>query len=83
MKWRLLLAWLHDYLLFLFFQSNAELAVRDMLRDFARRRRQQARSLKVEAEDFMDDGTPIRLLVEIDGEEVGGEKVPMPKTDTD
>ncbi|KAF3835980.1 hypothetical protein F7725_028538 [Dissostichus mawsoni] len=41
--------------------SNAELAVRDMLRDFARRRRQETGSLDVEAEDFMDDGTAIRL----------------------
>lgn len=54
-------------------QSNAELAVRDMLRDFARRRRQQQTgSLEVESEDFMDDGTPIRLRVQIDEEEVSG-----------
>ncbi|XP_030631062.1 5-oxoprolinase [Chanos chanos] len=50
-------------------QSNAELAVRDMLRDFARRRRQQTGSLDVEAEDHMDDGTPIRLRVQINEEE--------------
>lgn len=58
------------------FQSNAELAVRDMLRDFARRRRQQTGSLEVESEDFMDDGTPIRLQVQINEEEVGREKSP-------
>lgn len=52
------------------FQSNAELAVRDMLRDFARRRQRQTGSLEVESEDFMDDGTPIRLRVQIDEEEV-------------
>lgn len=52
------------------FQSNAELAVRDMLRDFARRRRQQTGALEVESEDFMDDGTPIRLRVQINEEEV-------------
>lgn len=51
------------------FQSNAELAVRDMLREFARRR-QHSGSLEVESEDFMDDGTPIRLRVQIDEEEV-------------
>lgn len=56
------------------FQSNAELAVRDMLRDFARRRRQQTGSLEVEAEDFMDDGTPISLRVQINEEEVSREK---------
>uniref|UniRef100_A0A673B8F0 5-oxoprolinase, ATP-hydrolysing n=1 Tax=Sphaeramia orbicularis TaxID=375764 RepID=A0A673B8F0_9TELE len=48
-----------------YIQSNAELAVRDMLRDFARRRRQQTGSLEVESEDFMDDGTPIKLRVQI------------------
>lgn len=53
-------------------QSNAELAVRDMLREFARRRRQQTGSLEVESEDFMDDGTPIRLRVQINEEEVSG-----------
>ncbi|XP_068615212.1 5-oxoprolinase-like, partial [Brachionichthys hirsutus] len=52
-----------------YIQSNAELAVRDMLRDFARRRRQQTGSLEVESEDFMDDGTPIRLRVKINEEE--------------
>uniref|UniRef100_A0A671NK89 5-oxoprolinase-like n=1 Tax=Sinocyclocheilus anshuiensis TaxID=1608454 RepID=A0A671NK89_9TELE len=50
-----------------YIQVNAELAVRDMLKDFARRRRrQEAGSLEVEAEDQMDDGTPIRLKVQID-----------------
>lgn len=51
-------------------QSNAELAVRDMLRDFARRTRQKTDSLEVESEDFMDDGTPIRLRVQINEKEV-------------
>lgn len=42
-----------------------------MLRDFARRRRrQETGSLEVESEDFMDDGTPIRLRVQINEEEV-------------
>uniref|UniRef100_A0A6Q2XRM8 5-oxoprolinase, ATP-hydrolysing n=1 Tax=Esox lucius TaxID=8010 RepID=A0A6Q2XRM8_ESOLU len=50
-------------------QSNAELAVRDMLKDFARRRRQKTGSLDVEAEDFMDDGTPIRLRVQVNEKE--------------
>ncbi|XP_029003431.1 5-oxoprolinase [Betta splendens] len=52
-----------------YIQSNAELAVRDMLREFARRRKQLTGSLEVEAEDFMDDGTPIRLRVQIDESE--------------
>lgn len=55
---------------FLMLQSNAELAVRDMLRKFAQRRRQRTGSLEVESEDFMDDGTPIRLRVQINEEEV-------------
>lgn len=41
-----------------------------MLRDFARRRQQETGSLEVESEDFMDDGTPIRLRVQINEEEV-------------
>lgn len=52
-----------------YIQSNAELAVRDMLRDFAQRRRQQTGSLEVESEDFMDDGTAIRLRVQINEKE--------------
>lgn len=52
-----------------YIQSNAELAVRDMLKEFAQRRRQKTGSLEVKAEDFMDDGTPIRLRVQINEEE--------------
>uniref|UniRef100_A0A8C5C157 5-oxoprolinase, ATP-hydrolysing n=1 Tax=Gadus morhua TaxID=8049 RepID=A0A8C5C157_GADMO len=52
-----------------YIQSNAELAVRDMLKEFALKRRQQTGRLEVEAEDFMDDGTPIRLRVKINEEE--------------
>uniref|UniRef100_A0A673Y5N7 Hydantoinase B/oxoprolinase domain-containing protein n=1 Tax=Salmo trutta TaxID=8032 RepID=A0A673Y5N7_SALTR len=44
-------------------QSNAELAVRDMLKDF------------VEAEDFMDDGTLIRLRVQINENEACGDVI--------
>ena len=61
---------IHSVLMHLF-QSNAELAVRDMLKEFARRRQQQQTgSLEVESEDFMDDGTPIRLRVKINEQEV-------------
>ncbi|KAG7488428.1 hypothetical protein MATL_G00033850 [Megalops atlanticus] len=52
-----------------YIQSNAELAVRDMLKEFARRRRQQRGSLEVEAEDQMDDGTQIKLRIQINEEE--------------
>ncbi|XP_037550427.1 5-oxoprolinase [Nematolebias whitei] len=52
-----------------YIQSNAELAVRDMLKEFARRRRRQTDSLEVESEDLMDNGTPIRLRVQINEDE--------------
>lgn len=45
-------------------QSNAELAVRDMLRDIASRL--PPGQTHLEAEEFMDDGSPIRLSVNID-----------------
>ncbi|XP_068017179.1 5-oxoprolinase [Melanerpes formicivorus] len=45
-------------------QANAEVAVREMLKDFAARW-----GMAVEAEDFMDDGTPIRLRVQVDPQE--------------
>ncbi|NXD87695.1 OPLA oxoprolinase, partial [Halcyon senegalensis] len=45
-------------------QANAEVAVREMLKGFAARW-----GTAVEAEDFMDDGTPIRLRVQVDPQE--------------
>ncbi|XP_076856985.1 5-oxoprolinase isoform X2 [Brachyhypopomus gauderio] len=48
-----------------YIQSNAELAVRDMLKHFA----QLTGSVELEAEDHMDDGSPIRLRVKINEEE--------------
>ncbi|XP_062987330.1 5-oxoprolinase [Elgaria multicarinata webbii] len=50
-------------------QANAEVAVQEMLKDFARRQGQPGCPLAVEAEDFMDDGSPIRLKVTIDPQE--------------
>jgi len=44
-----------------FIQNNAELAVRDMLKDFARQHGSRAQAL-----DYMDDGTPIHLTIDID-----------------
>lgn len=46
-------------------QENAELAVRDMLRAFGTSRQVQGLPLEVSAEDHMDDGSPIRLRVQI------------------
>ncbi|KAM3929038.1 5-oxoprolinase isoform 1-T1 [Leptodactylus fuscus] len=50
-------------------QANAEVAVRDMLREFAERWEQQSGALEVESVDYMDDGSPIRLKVTINKEE--------------
>lgn len=44
-----------------FIQDNAETSVRQMLKDFA-----STHGTKVSATDFMDDGTPISLTIEID-----------------
>lgn len=49
-------------------QCNAEQAVRQLLRKVARERHGSQRLL---AEDWMDDGTPIRLAVQIDQQTVG------------
>lgn len=46
-------------------QANAELAVRDMLRAFGSSRQARGQPLEVSAEDHMDDGSPIRLRVQI------------------
>lgn len=53
-------------------QANAEVAVREMLKDFAAHW-----GTAVEAEDFMDDGTPIRLRVQVDPQEVSGVSPPL------
>ncbi|XP_061463198.1 5-oxoprolinase isoform X2 [Rhineura floridana] len=50
-------------------QANAEVAVQGMLRDFAARQGEPGCPLLVEAEDFMDDGSPIRLKVTVDPQE--------------
>ncbi|XP_038616389.1 5-oxoprolinase isoform X1 [Tachyglossus aculeatus] len=47
-------------------QENAELAVRDMLRAFGARRQRDGLPLELDSEDYMDDGTPIRLRVQLD-----------------
>eukprot|EP00986_Skeletonema_menzelii_P019472 scaffold28123_cov171-Skeletonema_menzelii.AAC.2 len=44
-----------------FIQHNAEMAVRNMLKDFASAHGTRAHSI-----DYMDDGTPIELTIEID-----------------
>ena len=49
----------HSYMLFI--QKNAEVAVRSMLKDFANKNGSRAHAV-----DYMDDGTPIELTIEID-----------------
>ena len=52
-------------------QTNAEVAVREMLREIAQRTRERTGHTKLQATDFMDDGSQIMLTVTIDEEEVG------------
>jgi 5-oxoprolinase (ATP-hydrolysing) len=46
-----------------FIQQNAEVAVRDMLKNFAAKNGSKARAV-----DYMDDGSPIELTITIDSE---------------
>ncbi|XP_037714938.1 5-oxoprolinase [Drosophila subpulchrella] len=50
-------------------QKNAELAVRDMLRQIGRDTMERTGSTVLEAKEFMDDGSPIALKVTIDAEQ--------------
>ena len=47
-------------------QANAEVAVRDMLKQIGAEARQRTGQSLLEAEDAMDDGSPIKLKVHID-----------------
>ncbi|EDW01414.1 5-oxoprolinase isoform X2 [Drosophila grimshawi] len=47
-------------------QKNAELAVRDMLRQIGKDTLERTGSTVLEAQEFMDDGSPIKLRVTID-----------------
>lgn len=51
-----------------YIQQNAELAVRDMLKEIARNTLERTGQSVLEAEQRMDDGSPIRLRVTIDAE---------------
>lgn len=50
-------------------QSNAELAVRDMLRQVAKDARERTGATVLESEDLMDDGTVIHLRVTLNEQE--------------
>lgn len=47
-------------------QTNAEVAVRDMLREIGTKVCQRSGVSELEAEDYLDDGSPIRLKISID-----------------
>jgi 5-oxoprolinase (ATP-hydrolysing) len=47
-------------------QTNAEVAVRDMLREIGTKVHQRSGVSELEAEDYLDDGSPIHLKISID-----------------
>jgi 5-oxoprolinase (ATP-hydrolysing) len=47
-------------------QANAEVAVRDMLREIGTKVLQRSGVSELEAEDYLDDGSPIRLKIRIE-----------------
>lgn len=49
-----------------YIQTNAEIAVRDMLKKIGKKTLELSGSSSLFACDFMDDGTPIQLKVDID-----------------
>ncbi|KAL8570454.1 hypothetical protein ACOMHN_034489 [Nucella lapillus] len=52
-----------------YIQENAELAVRDMLREIARKTREATGTTRLTSTDYMDDGSPITLTVDINERE--------------
>ena len=53
-----------------FLQHNAEVAVREMLKEIAIETKERTGTTQLEAIDHMDDGSPIKLNVEIDEHDV-------------
>ena len=51
-------------------QKNAEVAVRDMLREIGQQTKQRTGSTRLSAVDYMDDGSPISLSIDININEV-------------
>ena len=51
---------------FEFLQQNAEVAVREMLKEIARKTKERTGSTQLEAIDHMDDGSSIKLKIQID-----------------
>jgi 5-oxoprolinase (ATP-hydrolysing) len=52
-----------------YISSNAEQAVRNLLRTVAARQSSTSTTVQLHAIDYMDDGTPIELTITIDGVE--------------
>ncbi|XP_038070278.1 5-oxoprolinase-like [Patiria miniata] len=50
-------------------QSNAEIAVREMLREIGRNTQEKLGTTRLSAQDYLDDGTPIVLSIDINIEE--------------
>uniref|UniRef100_T1PD50 Hydantoinase B/oxoprolinase n=1 Tax=Musca domestica TaxID=7370 RepID=T1PD50_MUSDO len=51
-----------------YIQQNAEVAVRDMLKEIAKNTYDRTGGYVLEAEEFMDNGSPIKLKVSLDAE---------------
>ena len=51
-------------------QQNAEVAVREMLKEIAKKTKERTGSTQLEAIDHMDDGSPIKLKIEINETDV-------------
>ncbi len=52
------------------FQKNAEVAVREMLQEIARKTKERTGTTDLDSVDYMDDGSPIKLHVTIDEQSV-------------
>ncbi|XP_013116199.2 5-oxoprolinase isoform X1 [Stomoxys calcitrans] len=52
-----------------YIQQNAEIAVRDMLREIAKNTYERTGGYILQAEEFMDNGSPIKLSVSLDAEQ--------------
>lgn len=52
-----------------YIQQNAEVAVRDMLKEIAKNTYDRTGGYVLEAEEFMDNGSPIKLKVSLDAEQ--------------
>ena len=66
--WKL---WWTKSLFYYFVQTNAEVAVREMLMEIAHKTKQRTGKTTLYGEDYMDDGSKISLKIDIDEALVG------------